>query len=76
MDLPFFFCILETNQLILKNFTQTLVNDLHLQLKDQVLIIHRKNYLTFQSWLLLMGGSSNSYCAMGEWLLACFDFSD
>ena len=47
-----------------KFFTQHLANGLHLRLKDQRFIIHRDNYLTFQSWLFLIGGSSNFNCAM------------
>ena len=53
------FCILEINPFVLKFFTQDLVNGLHLRSEDQVLIIYRNIYLTFQSWLLLIGGSSN-----------------
>ena len=30
----------------------------------QVFIICSTNYLTFQSWLLLKGGSFNFYCAL------------
>ena len=33
------FCILETNPLILRTFTQNLVNGLHLYSKDQVFFI-------------------------------------
>ena len=58
------FCILETNPFVLKFFTHDLVNGFHLCSKDKVFIIHHEYYLTFQSWLLLIGGSSNFHCAM------------
>ena len=58
------FCILETNPFGLKFTTQDLGNGLHLGTKDQVFIIARNNYLTFQSWFLLIGGSSNFHCAL------------
>ena len=40
-------------------------------------VIHRDNYLTFQSWLLLIGGSSNFHCGTGSvkymvFVLICF----
>ena len=50
------FCIFETNPFILENFTLNLVSVFYLHSKDQVFIFPRKNYLNFQSWLLLMGG--------------------
>ena len=58
------FCILETNTLVLNFFPQDLVNGFHLCSKYQVFIIHREYYFTFQSWLLLIGGSSNFHCAL------------
>ena len=39
---------------------------MHLRSKDQLFIIPRKNYLTFQSLLLWMKGSSNFFCAMSD----------
>ena len=51
MDLQIFE-FLKKNPFVLKVFTQDLVNDFHLCSKDQVFIIHRDYYLTFQSWLL------------------------
>ena len=54
------FCFLETNPFVLKFFTQYPFNGLHLRSKGQGFIIHRLNYLISQSWLLLIGGSSNS----------------
>ena len=59
------FCISETNPFFLFLIKKNLGNGLHLHSRGQVIIIRRKNYLTSQSWLLLMGGSSNFYCAMG-----------
>ena len=60
------FCVFETNSFFLKFFTQDLANGLHLRSKDQMFIIHRDNYLTFQSWLLLIGSSSNFHCALNK----------
>ena len=66
MDLPVF---VFNKQIFFFKTTINLVNGLHQQSKDEVFIICRNNYLTFQSWLLLMGGSSNFYCAMSQSLL-------
>ena len=53
------FCIFETNPFILKHFIQNIVIGSHLHSTDEVLIIRRKNYLTFESWFLFIrvGGS-------------------
>ena len=49
------------------NFSNKILgNGLHLRSKHQVFIISKKDYLTFQSWLLLMGGSFNFHCALGR----------
>ena len=69
IDLPFF-CILEPNPFVLKLFTQDRLNGFPLCLKDQLFIIHPENYLIFQSWLHLIGGSSNFHCAMQSGVLA------
>ena len=47
-------------------FTHDFVNGLLLLSKYQGFFIARKSYLTVQSWLLLIEGSSNFYCAMGQ----------
>ena len=57
-------CILETNPFVLNFVKQDFGNCLHLRSKDLVFIIHIKNYLTVQSWLLLIEGSSKSHCAL------------
>ena len=54
---------LEKNPFVLKFFTEDCLNGFPLCFKDPVYIIHPEYYLTFQSSLLLKGGSSN--CAMG-----------
>ena len=56
------FCIKKKKKKII---TQNLVNGLHL-LKDQVFIIQHPNYVTFQSKLLLIWGSSNFYCPVNR----------
>ena len=61
------FCIFETNPFVRKLFTQDPAKWLHQRSKDQMFIIHRPNYLTFHSWLLFIGGSSNFHCAMMSW---------
>ena len=58
------FYILERNPFGRKISTQDPANGLRLRSKDQMFIIHRDNYLTFQSWLLLIGGSSNFHFAL------------
>ena len=58
------FCILEKNPFVLIFFAHDLVNGLHLRSKDQVIFINHMNYLTCQSWLLLIKSSQNFHCAM------------
>ena len=65
-EFTIFFSTLEANPYVSKKFTQDIVSGLHLYSKDQVFIIHCKNYLTFQTWLLLIGGSSNFHCEMNS----------
>ena len=57
------FSILKTNPFLEKK-TLNLVIGFYIHSKDQVFNTRHKSYLTFQSWLLLMGGLSNLYCAM------------
>ena len=46
-------------QLYILDFTMS-----HIHSRGQVIIIRHKTYLTSQTWLLLMGGSYNLYCAL------------
>ena len=58
------FSFFEISPFVLKVFTQYLGISLHPPSKGHWFCIRCLNYVNFSSWLHLIGGLSNSYCAL------------